>query len=132
MPGPGPVAQPVFDFARLAHPAVADQLELTSEQRAAVARLINERAEALAAAAADKRAEVLAAADEKLAALLNEGQRAKLATLATTQKLRFNFRGQKWDNVLDWFARQAGLALVMDQPPAGPFTYSDNREYSPT
>ena len=86
----------------------------------------------MAAATPDKRAEILASTDQKLAALLNEGQRAKLAALAETQKLRFNFRFQKWDDVLDWFARQAGLALVMDQPPPGPFTYSDNRAYTPT
>ena len=132
VPAAPPVVLPPFDYSRLAHPAVADQLELTTEQRAAAAQLINERAVALAAAPADKRAEVLAAADQKLAALLNEGQRAKLATMAETQKLRFNFRFQKWDDVLDWFARQAGMALVMDQPPTGPFTYSDNREYTPT
>ena len=64
--------------------------------------------------------------------MLNETQRAKLATLAVEQKLRFNFRDQKWADVLDWFARQAGLALVMDQPPSGAFTYSNNRSYSPT
>ena len=52
--------------------------------------------------------------------------------MAETQKLRFNFRFQKWADVLDWFARQAGMALVMDQPPQGAFTYSDNRAYSPT
>ena len=130
---PATTILPPFDFSRLAHPSVADQLELTDEQRAAVVQLINERAQALARAAPEKRAEILAGADQKLlAAPLNEGQRAKLIALAETLKLRFNFRFQKWADVLDWFARQAGMALVMDQPPAGAFTYSDNRAYSPT
>ena len=133
-PAPTVVARPLLpvDTTRLGHPAVADQLELTDEQRAAVARLINERAEALAAAEPAQREAVLADSDQKLMALLNEGQRAKLAAMTETQKLRFNFRFQRWDEVLDWFARQAGLALVMDQPPSGAFTYSDNRAYTPT
>ena len=29
-------------------------------------------------------------------------------------KLRFNFRFQPWEDVLDWFARQADLSLVLD------------------
>ncbi len=123
---------PQFDYSRLAHPNVADQLELTDEQRAAVARMINERATQLAAAPQTQRKSILAAADQKLAALLNEFQRAKLTTLVVEKKLQFNFREQKWADVLDWFARQAGLALVMDKSPPGAFTYTNNRSYSPT
>ena len=129
---PAQLILPPFDYLRLAHPNVAEQLELTDQQRAAVAQLITQRATDLAAAEASKRPEIMAAVDQKLAALLDEGQLAKLATMAETVKLRFNFRFQKWDDVLDWFAQQAGLALVMDQPPAGAFTYSDNRSYTPT
>ncbi|MCU0960950.1 MAG: hypothetical protein MUF48_12670, partial [Pirellulaceae bacterium] len=132
-PAGGVGTLPPFDLTRLAHPNVADALELSDEQRASVARLINEMATAQDGADPAARADLRRRMDEQLAALLSEGQRAKLATLADTQqKLRFNFRGQKWDEVLDWFARQAGLALVMDQPPAGTFNYSDNRTYSPT
>ena len=47
-------------------------------------------------------------------------------------KLRFNFRDQNWIDVLDWFARQAGLSLVVNEPPTGTFTYSDTKSYSPT
>jgi len=48
-----------------------------------------------------------------------------------SHKLRFQFRFQPWKDVLDWFARQADLSLVMDAPPQGTFNYSDNREYTP-
>ena len=34
--------------------------------------------------------------------------------------------------MLQWFARQDNLTLVMDRVPAGTFTYSDNRSYTPT
>jgi type II secretory pathway component GspD/PulD (secretin) len=46
-------------------------------------------------------------------------------------QLRFNFRFQPWSEVLDWFARQADLSLVMDAPPPGTFNYSDTRTYTP-
>ncbi|NOX55568.1 MAG: hypothetical protein GXP27_14245, partial [Planctomycetes bacterium] len=50
----------------------------------------------------------------------------------TQRKLRFNFRYQRWVDVLEWFAQQADLSLVMDAPPPGTFNYSDTREYTPT
>ena len=46
-------------------------------------------------------------------------------------KLKFNFRFQPWGDVLDWFAQQADLSLVMDAPPPGTLNYTDNREYTP-
>ncbi len=49
---------------------------------------------------------------------------------AAEPKLRFNFRFQRWSDVLEWFAEQAGLSLVLDAPPPGTFNYADNREYS--
>ena len=49
----------------------------------------------------------------------------------TAHKLRFQFRFQPWKDVLDWFAQQADLSLVMDAAPPGTFNYSDSREYTP-
>ncbi|MFV1967154.1 MAG: secretin N-terminal domain-containing protein, partial [Pirellulaceae bacterium] len=46
--------------------------------------------------------------------------------------LRFTFRFQKWVDVLEWFAEQAGLSLVIDNPPPGTFNYSDTKEYTVT
>ncbi|WP_197442697.1 secretin N-terminal domain-containing protein [Lignipirellula cremea] len=45
-------------------------------------------------------------------------------------KLRFSFRYAPWQDVLDWFAEQADLSLVLDAPPAGTFNYTDNRDYT--
>ena len=50
----------------------------------------------------------------------------------TEPRLKFNFRFQKWAEVLDWMADEAGLSLVMDEAPAGTFNYSDSKEYTPT
>ncbi|RMF89093.1 MAG: hypothetical protein D6741_18330, partial [Planctomycetota bacterium] len=46
-------------------------------------------------------------------------------------ELRFNFRYQPWDEVIEWLADQAGLSLVMDAPPPGTFNYVDDRSYTP-
>jgi type II secretory pathway component GspD/PulD (secretin) len=46
-------------------------------------------------------------------------------------KLRFQFRFAPWKDVLDWFASQAGLSLVLDVAPQGTFNYTDPREYTP-
>src|SRR5262249_34143879 len=44
----------------------------------------------------------------------------------------FSFRYQPWPGVLDWFAEQAGLSLLMESPPPGTFNYTDTRGYTPT
>ncbi len=45
--------------------------------------------------------------------------------------LRFSFRYQPWQEVLQWFADQCDLSLLMETPPPGTFNYTDNRSYSP-
>ncbi len=47
------------------------------------------------------------------------------------EKIKFNFSYAPWKSVLEWFAEQADLSLVMDSPPAGTFNYSDRRSYTP-
>jgi type II secretory pathway component GspD/PulD (secretin) len=46
-------------------------------------------------------------------------------------QLTFNFRYQPWQDVLDWFAEQAGLSLLIESPPPGTFNYSDTKSYTP-
>ncbi len=46
-------------------------------------------------------------------------------------KLLFNFQFQPWKDVLDWYAQQADLSLVLvDVPPAGTFNYQDNEPHT--
>ena len=59
------------------------------------------------------------------------GETAKPATPRTPGKLQFSFHHQPWKDVLEWFAEQADLSLMMDNPPKGTFNYTDNREYTP-
>lgn len=56
---------------------------------------------------------------------------APAAPPAADAKLRFSFRYQPWKDVLDWFAQQAGLSLVMEDPPKGTFNYTDDKDYTP-
>lgn len=54
------------------------------------------------------------------------------ASVGAEKKLTFSFRYQPWQEVLDWFAQQAGLSLLMESPPSGTFNYTDSRTYTPT
>jgi type II secretory pathway component GspD/PulD (secretin) len=47
-------------------------------------------------------------------------------------QIRFSFSFQPWKDVITWFAEQAELSLIMDDPPPGTFNYSDPyRSYTP-
>ncbi|MEQ1902801.1 MAG: secretin N-terminal domain-containing protein, partial [Pirellulaceae bacterium] len=120
-----------FDFARLAHPDIAEFLELTDVQRTEINRLIAEMAAKIAATPEPERAAVAAGYNQQIKALLNAEQVQRIDQLPELRKLKFNFGSPKWEDVLRWFAKQADLSLVMSEPPTGPFNYTDNREYTP-
>lgn len=130
-------------YVALIDPAIAQQLGLTEAQSTKIRKIVAERAEALRDAPEAKRPEIIAAVETQLAAVLTDDQRAawqrmiaagKLRPAAEAapaeRKLRFSFRFQPWNDVLSWFADQAGLSLVLDAPPPGSFNYADSREYS--
>ncbi len=121
------------DVAKLVHPEVTERLSLDDAQRIALQQMLQARAEAIAAAP-DAAAKTKAAseAEAKMLAILTDEQRAKFAEAPSQMKLMFQFREMKWDDVLNWFAAQQDLTLVMDRVPAGTFTYSDARSYSPS
>lgn len=129
----GGEAQEAPEISSLAHPDVAERLSLDDAQRASIQRLLQQRAESLQAAE-DSATKTRLQKDfqEKLLAILSEAQRQSFLARAPGGKLMFQFREMKWDQVLDWFARQQDLTLVMDQTPPGVFTYSDLRTYTPT
>lgn len=121
------------DLARLVLPEVAERLSLSDSQRAELQAIVQERATAVAAASDPAlKASTKKTFDDKMIALLTPEQRELLAELDANRKLRFQFREMKWDEVLEWFAEQQDLTLVMDRTPPGTFTYSDSRTYSPT
>ncbi|MFT5299398.1 MAG: hypothetical protein ACI814_000171, partial [Mariniblastus sp.] len=119
------------DFTRLSQPSTAAKLGLTDNQRSTIVSLLTDRINELAAAKPNARAAIRKANSEALAAVLTDPQKQQFAALVIGGKLRFNFRGEKWGNVLNWFAKESGSSLVMDISPPGEFTYSDVKEYTP-
>lgn len=123
-------SEPELDFTRISQPAIASQIELSDEQRAKVSELLTERINKLAASKPAERDAIRKANNKQLRDLLSPTQIKKYQDIVVGGKLRFNFRGEKWADVLNWFAGQAELSLVLDQAPAGEFTYSDQKEYT--
>ena len=120
-----------FDLARLAHPSVAEQISLTDEQRAEIARLLNARANAIVIAEdIAARETVISNSNRELNAVLTEAQRNAIAKLNRGEELRFSFQRQKWPAVLEWVAEQAGMTLVYDRTPEDTFSFRDNRSYT--
>jgi type II secretory pathway component GspD/PulD (secretin) len=121
------------DVARLVHPELAERLSLSDQQRAQVQQLLQKRAESLAIAADQAAKDAVSNDFEKqILATLSEEQRTAYTAVQPPQKLMFQFREMKWEDVLNWFAGQQDLTLVMDRTPPGDFTYSDTRSYSPS
>ena len=116
----------------LAHPSMAQRLKLTDEQKANIAALMTERGDAMAKATGQQRARVIDQFDQRLAAVLTDAQREDLVNNPPEPLLRFNYRFQRWIDVLEEVARQAGLSLVLRGPPPGTFNYSDTKDYTAT
>jgi type II secretory pathway component GspD/PulD (secretin) len=55
-----------------------------------------------------------------------------LKPMSKDVRLTFSFRYQPWQEVLDWFADQAGLSLVFETLPPGTFNYNDTRTFTPS
>ncbi len=129
---PAETASAAVDYSVITKPEVAASLMLTPEQKALLAQIVLERDSALTAAEEAARPAIVAAAGDKLQAVLTADQQRLFVSLFTGKKLRFNFRSQKWADVLDWIAKEADLSLVMETPPPGVFNYSDSKDYSTT
>jgi arginine repressor/predicted RNA binding protein with dsRBD fold (UPF0201 family) len=120
-----------FDYLRLAHPEVAEFVDLTDQQRIEIAQKVAGFGDKLAAAPPEQRTQLSAELQSDLRAMLSPDQMERLTHLPDMRKLRFNFGNPAWEDVLRWFAKQADLSLVMSTPPKGAFNYTDNREYTP-
>lgn len=127
--GPTRVAS---NYSRLTDPDVARELRLTTEQQEAIKKIFATRDAALEQAAEPDRVAIALDADRQIEAILSPEQRGHLATILRdeTVRLQFSFRFQPWVDVLNWFAEQADLSLVLDAPPPGTFNYTDTRQYT--
>lgn len=120
------------DVASLVHPEMADRISLDDVQRATIQKLVQDRAESVAKSeSASAKEKANAEYQSKILAVLNDDQRARFLAAVPPKKLTFQFHDMKWDAVLQWFADQQGLTLVMDRVPPETFSYSDTRAYTP-
>ncbi len=119
-------------FQRLSRPDVVAALNLTDQQKTTIAEVIAERDKALAGADEAAKAKIQSEAAAKLLAVLDDAQKFKYRELFEAPRLKFNFRLQKWPEVLNWIAGEADLSLVMETAPPGTFNYKDSKEYTPT
>ncbi len=117
---------------RLTSSSVATALNLTEQQKTTITSIIAERDKATAEADDATKAKVRAETAAKLLAVLDDAQKKKYRELFEAPRLKFNFRLQKWPEVLNWIAGEANLSLVMETPPPGTFNYKDSKEYTPT
>jgi Bacterial type II/III secretion system short domain len=120
------------DYSRLLDDATAAALGLTEEQQSAIRAGFSRRDAALETAEDAAKADINAAAQLAVMDVLTDEQKLLFARIFQEPRLKFNFRFQKWADVLDWMAAEAGLSLVMEEAPPGNFNYSDSKEYSPT
>ena len=127
-----PTYDPKKSFVRLAHPEVAARIGLTDAQRAEVQRLLVLRSQELAKAPENQWTAVIEQSEQKLAEVLTPAQKILLPKVFSERTIRINFKLQGWADVLQWFAEQVGLQLVMDAPPSGSFNYADQRDYTPS
>ncbi|MCS7238024.1 MAG: hypothetical protein NZ899_07120 [Thermoguttaceae bacterium] len=132
---PPPPAQVPSEVARLeefGRPETADRLKLSGRQQVEIRRLLGEFRSKVEGA--DTAAQVQLAREflPRVLAVLTPEQRRAYEEGRPVPRLRFQFRFQRWEHVLEWLAEQAGLSLVLDAPPPGTFNYTDTREYTPT
>ncbi len=52
-------------------------------------------------------------------------------TNAPSKKVRFNYKDEPWQSVLEWVAKINDMTVMIDVPPGGKFNYADPKEYTP-
>jgi hypothetical protein len=134
-----PVAQPVADTEAAPAAPVQSQPEAVPADTAAQgapteppAATAPPKSAVPEGAAGDQAAQPESAADQRAAAPDAWGDTGLEQAAPKDVKLRFNFRFQPWEDVLDWLAEQADLSLQSTLVPEGTFNYSDTHEYTPT
>ena len=123
---------PKKSYTRLAHPAVAARMGLSTAQQGEVQRLIALRAQELAKATEDKWTGIIVESEQKLADVLTPAQKTLWPRLFEEKTLRIIAKDQPWADVLRWFAQQAGYQLIMDAPPPGTLTYVEQNDLTVT
>lgn len=131
-PPSAPVPAEVARLEEFGRPEVAERLKLSGRQQADIRRLLAEFRSKVEGADQATQIQVAKEFLPRILAILSAEQRRAYEEGRAVPRLRFQFRFQRWEHVLEWLAEQAGLSLVLDAPPPGTFNYTDTREYTPS
>ena len=126
-----PDFDPKKSYSRLLYPAVATRVGLSEEQSARINELMSERAQKLAKAPKEEWNAITLESEKALEAVLTPEQNERFKRGITEKTIVMRFSKERWADVLNWFASECGLQMVMSAPPQGTFTYSDKKAYAP-
>ncbi len=126
-----PDFDPKKSYSRLLYPAVATRVGLSDEQNRRINELMTERAQKLAKASKDEWNAITLESEKALEDVLTPEQNERFKRGITEKTIVLRFSKERWADVLNWFASECGLQLVMNAPPQGTFTYSDKTPYAP-
>ena len=122
---------PQRSYSRLLYPSVATRVGLSEAQSQRINELMTDRAQKLAAAPKEQWNQITEDSEKALKAVLTPEQDERFQRGITQKTIILRFNKERWSDVLNWFASECGLQLVMSAPPQGTFTYSDKTAYSP-
>ena len=122
---------PQRSYSRLLYPSVATRVGISEAQSQRINELMVERAQKLAAAPKEQWNQITEESEKALKAVLTPEQDERFQRGITQKTIVLRFSKERWADVLNWFASECGLQLVMSAPPQGTFTYSDKTAYSP-
>src|SRR5262245_12715017 len=70
----------------------------------------------------------VAAAGTTRAAPQNRGEPANQAAQLANKRVSFDFRNRRWQEVLEWFAKETGLPLISTANPTGTLNFIPTKE----
>ena len=122
---------PKKSYAQLLYDSVATRVGLSGAQKERVNQIITERSTKLAEAPSDQWDAITLESEKALQAVLTPEQDERFKRGISQKTIVLRFKNEKWANVLEWFAAECGLQLIMSAPPQGTFTYNEKTAYSP-
>ncbi|MBQ9371915.1 MAG: hypothetical protein IJU03_06970, partial [Thermoguttaceae bacterium] len=122
---------PQRSYTRLLYPSVATYIGLSDDQNRRISEIITERSQKLAAAPKEEWTAIIQENEKQLQAVLTPEQDERFTRGITQKTIVMRFNKERWSNVLNWFATELGLQLIMSAPPQGTFTYNSKTAYAP-
>lgn len=107
---------PQRSYSRLLYPSVATRVGLTEAQNQRINELMTDRAQKLAQAPKEEWNKITNESEAALKAVLTPEQDERFQRGIGQKTIVLRFSKEKWADVLNWFASEVGLQLVMSAP----------------